>query len=137
MIVATKLYHRINEKLDKHLKAIEVNRSEFMVLHALASKGKQAIQSIAEKVFITSSTMTYTVDKLEKRGLIQRVPSPEDRRVIYIEMTDAGNTLWDKTIVDHVDDLGEMFAGVDKEELVQTIEMFKKIGRTIEEYDQK
>jgi len=135
VIVTTKLYHKINEKLDKHLKAIEVNRSEFMVLHALASKGKQAIQSIAEKVFITSSTMTYTVDKLENRGLIRRIPSPDDRRVIYIEMTEDGLQLWERTIVDHIEDLGEMFAGVEKEDLVKTIEMIKKIGKIVEEYE--
>src|SRR5262249_21305004 len=44
---------------------------------------------IAERVLITTGSMTSLLDNLEKRGLIRRLPHPEDRRKLLVEITPA------------------------------------------------
>jgi len=39
--------------------------------------------------------MTNRLDRLEKAGLVRRVPDPEDRRGVLVELTDAGHRAWE------------------------------------------
>ena len=39
---------------------------------------------------ITTGTLTVMIDNLEKRGLVERVPNPNDRRSYVIRLTDTG-----------------------------------------------
>jgi DNA-binding MarR family transcriptional regulator len=45
---------------------------------------------LAETILFSKSGLTTLVDRLEKRGLLQRIPDPDDRRAIRITMTDQG-----------------------------------------------
>jgi DNA-binding MarR family transcriptional regulator len=45
---------------------------------------------IAERVIITSGSMTSMLDTLEKGGLVRRMRHPEDRRKLLVEVTPAG-----------------------------------------------
>lgn len=56
----------------------------------ILAKGSHPIQQIGDKILITSGTMTCVLDKLEKKGLIDRRPCDKDRRIIYAEITEAG-----------------------------------------------
>jgi DNA-binding MarR family transcriptional regulator len=40
--------------------------------------------------------MTSRIDSLEEQGLIRRVPSPDDRRKVAIELTDEGRRRWEE-----------------------------------------
>lgn len=132
VIVATKLYHTINDQLDIFLKELDLNKSEFLILHTLASKGSCKIQTLGELVNISSSTTTYTIDKLEKRGLIRRIPSETDRRIIQIELTSEGNLIWDKTKVDHLKQLEYLLEDISEESLEKAINLMGEIGKSIE-----
>jgi len=51
---------------------------------------------IRERSFRSSATITNTLDSLEHRGWIRRVPNPEDRRSVLIEITGDGKTVTDR-----------------------------------------
>jgi DNA-binding MarR family transcriptional regulator len=42
--------------------------------------------------------MTNRLDRMEEAGLIRRLPDPNDRRAVQVELTDAGRRAWDDTI---------------------------------------
>jgi DNA-binding MarR family transcriptional regulator len=42
--------------------------------------------------------MTNRLDRMEEAGLIRRLPDPEDRRAVQVELTEAGRRAWDDTI---------------------------------------
>lgn len=48
------------------------------------------MKDLATKMGITTGTLTMMIDNLEKRGLVERVPNPNDRRSYVIRLTDAG-----------------------------------------------
>jgi DNA-binding MarR family transcriptional regulator len=57
---------------------------------------------LAASLLVTSGTMTNRLDNLEKRGLIDRKPNPNDRRGMDVELTAEGRRLVDEAVVTHV-----------------------------------
>ena len=53
---------------------------------------------VGDRVLIASATMTATLDLLERRGWIRRIPNPADRRSILIEITPAGRATTDQLL---------------------------------------
>ena len=45
---------------------------------------------LLKETLVTSGTMTNRVDRLERRGLVERLPDPNDRRGVLVRLTDAG-----------------------------------------------
>jgi DNA-binding MarR family transcriptional regulator len=53
---------------------------------------------IAERLLTTTATMTSLLDTLEKRGLIRRMPHPDDRRKLLIEITPEAQAIVDELL---------------------------------------
>ena len=53
---------------------------------------------IAERVLITTGSMTSVLDTLEKRGLIQRMAHPDDRRKLLVEITPHAQAILDELL---------------------------------------
>jgi len=53
---------------------------------------------IAERLIVTTATMTSLLDNLEKRGLIRRLPHPDDRRKILIDVTPEAKAIVDELL---------------------------------------
>lgn len=67
--------------------------TEWEVLHALATApgGQRRVRDVAGIVLLTSGGVTRLVDRLEGRGLVERVACPDDRRGTSIAITDTGS----------------------------------------------
>ena len=64
--------------------------SEFEVLDRLAGTGKRRVQELAEAIGLSQSALSRTVARLEKDGLVDRCMCAEDRRGIWVSLTEAG-----------------------------------------------
>lgn len=53
---------------------------------------------IAERLIITSGSMTSMLDTLEKRGLVRRMPHPADRRKLLVDVTDEAVSILDRLL---------------------------------------
>lgn len=53
---------------------------------------------VSDRVLVASATMTATLDLLERRGWIRRVPNPADRRSVLIETTPQGRATADQLL---------------------------------------
>ena len=53
---------------------------------------------IAERLLVTTGSMTSLLDNLEKRGLVRRQPHPEDRRKILVDITPAAQAIVDELL---------------------------------------
>ena len=53
---------------------------------------------IAERLVVTTGSMTSLLDNLEKRGLIRRLPHPDDRRKLLIDITPAAQAIVDELL---------------------------------------
>jgi MarR family 2-MHQ and catechol resistance regulon transcriptional repressor len=129
MIVMNKMMASLQHRLTPHFKELGIHETEFFVLFALDANGPLTIQEIGSKIDMTSGTMTYVIDKLEKKGYIKRVRCAEDRRRIYIELTDQGLDFWKEIIVKHMRQMEESFAHMSEEDMLQLIDLMKKVGK--------
>ena len=71
---------------------------EFDVLAALRRSGSPYQLSpgrLLRETLVTSGTMTNRVDRLETRGLVRRLPDPNDRRGVLVRLTTSGRTTVD------------------------------------------
>jgi DNA-binding MarR family transcriptional regulator len=88
---------------------------EFDVLATLRRSGSpHALTPTAlyEATMVTSGAMTNRLDRLEKAGLIQRAPHPNDRRGIVVQLTGKGLALIDEALTAHVANEHEILAGL-------------------------
>lgn len=127
-IVLTRALQSIKVRVEEEIRKSGLNPTEFGVLELIYSKGDQPIQKIGEKVLIASSSITYVVDKLEKKHLLKRVPCPKDRRVTHASITAEGTELMDKIFPAHKTAIKEIFKGLNIQEKEHMIEQLKKLG---------
>ncbi|RDW16082.1 MarR family transcriptional regulator [Oceanobacillus arenosus] len=121
-------------KLLKGLKDYGINLTEFGVLELLYHKGDQPIQKIGKKILIASSSITYVVDKLEKKKHVKRVACPTDRRITYAAITDEGRELMEEVFPKLQAFMVEMMRGLDVNEKEKMIEQLKRLGLFAKKY---
>lgn len=67
----------------------------FNVLHTLAhAEGPLRPSAISREQVIPAQTLTSVLDSLERRGLVERVANPRDRRMLLARLTDQGALLY-------------------------------------------
>ena len=101
LIRATQL---INGRIDQLAADYGVHRGEGDVLFALRRSGppfRLSPTRLATALLVTTGTMTNRLDRLEKRGLIVRVPNPVDRRSLDVELTAEGKRQVDAAVTQH------------------------------------
>jgi len=74
-------------------KKYNVSAPQLNCLIALSENGPLPPSQIAKHIMVKSSTVTGVIDRLEQKGLARRVRNSRDRRVITIELTEAGENL--------------------------------------------
>lgn len=76
-----------------------LSHSAYQVLAILDGAG-QPLPShvIAERLLVTTASMSSLLDTLERRGFVRRLPHPEDRRKILVEITDPAREVVDQVL---------------------------------------
>lgn len=127
-IVLSRALQSIKKRVEEDIKCLGLNPTEFAVLELIYNKGDQPIQKIGEKVLIASNSITYVIDKLEKKSLIVRRPCPKDRRITYAALTNEGTALMNNLFPKHKAPMKGIFGGLDIKEKEVLIEKLKKLG---------
>lgn len=123
--------------LKKDMSTYGVNPTEFTVLEVLYSLGEQPIQIIGNKVLLASSSITYVIDQLEKKGMVERIQSEEDRRVTLVSLTEKGEDLMEDVFPQHSDIIDRLFKDLSDKELSEFGESLKTVGyQAIDLYDE-
>ena len=102
--------------------------TDFMILEALLHKGPLPINTIGEKILLTSGSMTAAANRLVGRGLIERVQDPVDGRRFYLHLTNKGLQLISSAFQRHRETLDQLFECLDREERDEFVRLLKKVG---------
>ncbi|MDQ0238769.1 MULTISPECIES: MarR family winged helix-turn-helix transcriptional regulator [Arthrobacter] len=97
-------YFRTAAAIDRALEAkFDIGLNEFEILDLVAESVDSAcrMKALGERTPMTQSAVSKVVDRLEKAGLVSRVTCTDDRRSLYLELTDAGRTLHSDAAVEH------------------------------------
>ena len=91
------------------------------------SDGEATPAGLADKTGVTRATISGLLDGLEKDGLIERRPDPEDRRLIRVHLTDAGHGFLDKIRPGYCRWLSSIVEPLSEEERQQLVMLLEKI----------
>ncbi len=75
---------------DPDLAALEITAAQYVVISVLAKRGVDSAAQLCKDLSYDAGAMTRMIDRLEAKGLISRTRCPEDRRLVKLELTDAG-----------------------------------------------
>jgi DNA-binding MarR family transcriptional regulator len=75
-------------------KGMDLRFTQFLILKRLAMLGPMTATELARSVELDGGAMTRQLDQLEGKGYLRRLPHEQDRRALRIELTDAGNVVW-------------------------------------------
>ena len=99
----TRLARHLDRARRTSFAAHDLDVWEFDVLAALRRAGRPYVLSpgqLVDQTMVTSGTMTNRVDRLETRGLVQRLPDPADRRGVHVRLTPRGKERVDSALAD-------------------------------------
>lgn len=127
-VVTMKASKALEELTKKDISKHNMRASDFAILEALYHKGRQTIREISESVLISTGSITYVIDKLEKKEFLIRTNCPEDRRAVYLEITEKGKQVMDDIFPKHQQVIEELFEDISEEEKQTVIDVLKRVG---------
>lgn len=92
---------RIRKSMDETLGGFGLTWGEWGVLGSLVKVGppyRVPPGEIARQQELSSGAMTNRLDQLEQAGFVRRIPNPDDRRSVLVELTDEGHRIWRESV---------------------------------------
>lgn len=117
------------EEMGKAFAKHGLNGASFDVLATLLRSGPPHALSpnqLLATMMVTSGTMTNRIDQLVKEGLVARVPNPDDKRSVHVQLTKLGQKTIDAAVTDHVEAQKRLVEGLkvsDKTELTRLLDI--------------
>lgn len=88
---------RVTRAIDLHskhlMKTAGLTAPQMLILQTLRDQGDAIISDVANQISLSQATVTSILDRLEKRGLVMRERSRQDKRKVFACLTEAGNDL--------------------------------------------
>ncbi|SER13562.1 MarR family winged helix-turn-helix transcriptional regulator [Piscibacillus halophilus] len=127
-VVLSKAARTVLDLAQEDMVRYGLNPTEFATLELLYHRGQQPLQKIGERILLTSGSITYVVNNLEKKGYITRIRSEHDRRVTYAQITEKGTALLNDIFPEHWKQIEQIMKGLTESEKQQAIALIKKLG---------
>jgi MarR family transcriptional regulator for hemolysin len=121
------------QTLDRRMKDLGISQSGWMAIALVAKKNQPQSQiELANAMGIEGPSMVAVLDKLSKVGLITREPSPTDRRVKLVMLTEAGAALYRKVVSKATAFRKDFLRDVDPKQLLQATELLEQLQTMLE-----
>ncbi|WP_205623701.1 MarR family winged helix-turn-helix transcriptional regulator [Desulfogranum japonicum] len=96
-------------------------------IEIVGHEGAIKMKQLADKLGVTTGTLTVSIDRLEEKELLRRVPHKSDRRSYLIELTEKGQEVFKMHHNHHINLTREMMAGFSEQEQANFYGAVKKI----------
>lgn len=113
----------------------QVSVPQLVCLIALTEYGPLSPSRIARHIMVNSSTVTGIIDRLEQKGLVTRIRSSLDRRIIKVELTAAGHRLVEKAPLPIQQKIVEGLEGLSQPEIDKIVSSLNKLVLMLDKDD--
>ena len=127
----------LNCKLKKHLSevfkknGVNLTAEQYLVMDTLWNEGTLTQQAIAFIIQKDKNSVTQFIDNLEKKGLVTRSVSKDDRRVNNIVVTKEGMAMKDSTKKLAIDTMEKALEGIPEQDVLTFVDVLKKVCANI------
>ena len=113
------------EGLDLFPSTAKLSKTEFRILREIieeSEKGNGIISSeLARRIGITRSAISQIVNKMEARGIVKRVPAPNDKKIAYVQLSESTHGVYEEQCKQAGDMLEKIVSVYGKENMDQFI----------------
>lgn len=110
-----------------------VNRTDLHCLNTIENSGGLTAGELAEEVGLTTGAVTGVVDRLERVGFARRVPDPDDRRRVKVEVTpkfySRAGKIWGPLRADWEAALSGRYTAEQLERIIEFLRATTEVGR--------
>ena len=122
-------YERLSSWEHDVVRGIGLTLPQMHTLEVLGQHPALRMKDLAARMGVTTGTLTMTVDRLEKRGLVARTHNASDRRSILVMLTDAGQAQFAQHHALHLGLTGELAAALTGEEFQSLRAILAKVNQ--------
>jgi len=141
-ILITEIYWMSYKLLERRFYHLGVSASQARVL-AVLHFAKEPIKPslVATLLFQETQSITGILHRIESRGWVRRLPDPNDRRAVGLELTDKGREITDEIVKISIELYDDMFASVlsatEKRQVETILKKVRALGFKLPETDFK
>lgn len=121
---------------EETLAGFGLSHGEYKVLLRLAvapTERRLSAGDLTRSLMLSSGGMTNRLDRLEGAGLLRRLPDPNDRRGVLVELTDEGSALIDRAVTDEASKEIDLFEALDPAERASLNALLRIVLRSLED----
>jgi DNA-binding MarR family transcriptional regulator len=141
-VLITEIYWMSYKLLERRFYHLGVSASQARVLGVLHFAGAPIKPSlVATLLFQETQSITGILHRIESRGWVRRLPDPNDRRAVGLELTDDGRQITNEIIRISDELYGDLFGNVlsatDKKTVEAILKKVRSVGFKMPETDFK
>ena len=125
------LHDAVSKIMNSRLAEYDLSIASFNVLTILDERGATPLNEIGTLLIKTAANVTGLVDGLVKRGLVSRMPHPEDRRVKLAELSPSGRELLAVVLPRHHAGMRQLFGVLGPDELVALTDLMRRLFHSL------
>ena len=127
-VVLARAHAAVHEQAVADVKEDGLSIGEFAVLELLYHRGQTLLGEIQKRILVSSGGITFLVDKLVDKGLVERRDCEDDRRARYAALTREGTRLMKRIFPRHAARIAQAMGGLDAAEQRQATRLLKMLG---------
>lgn len=109
-------YLAFTRESDRNIERLGLTSGQFDVIATLGDTPGMCCRELSERTLVTKGTLTGVLDRLTKKGLIEGVSDPADRRIRIIRLTKKGQDTFRRVFPEHVSHMKPFFERLTPEE---------------------
>lgn len=129
--IIVEFYEKLSSWEDSVVRDSGLTTAQAHTIEIVGHAGSIKMKDLAEKLGVTTGTLTVAVDRLEKKDLLVRKPHERDRRAYLIELTPEGKEYFALHHQFHINMTEELTVDLDPEEIDQLGSILEKILKKI------
>jgi DNA-binding MarR family transcriptional regulator len=133
------LSKRFRRSMEETVAEFGLTHGEWHVLSHLRHIGppyRRSAGQLAERAELSSGAMTNRLDRLEQAGLVRRLPDPDDRRGVQVELTEAGHRVSQESVTVQAAKEALMAGALTKDEKRQLNSLLRRLMLEFERREQ-
>lgn len=127
-VVLARAHAAVEEHARAHAGEHGLTLPEFAIMEALHHKGDLLLGELQRKILVTSGGVTYLVDRLVEKGMVERRECSEDRRARYASLTPRGQALMRRIFPEHAAWLEHAVGGLNGGEQKEAVRLLRDLG---------
>ncbi len=117
-----------NKATVDQIRTFGLTQAQFGALECLGHLGSMTIGELCRKQLVSGGNMTVVVDNLEREGLVERLRTRKDRRVIVVRLTARGGRRFEEIFATHARHVARVASVLSAQEQRELGRLLKKLG---------